>query len=531
MEKTQFINLNLSDAILKAVQEMGFEEATVIQTAAIPLILSGKDVIGHSQTGTGKTAAFAIPAIEMIDTSNHKVQVLILCPTRELALQACEEVRKFSKYKHGVKTVPIYGGQPIDRQIMALKSSVQIVIGTPGRIMDHMRRKTLKFDHLKMVILDEADEMLNMGFREDIETILSEVPTERQTVLFSATMSPEILSITHLYQNNPELIKVIHKQLTVPSVEQFYYEVSPSKKTELLSRLIDIYNPRLSLVFCNTKRQVDELVTQMQLRGYMADGLHGDLRQTARTKVMDMFRRGKIDVLIATDVAARGIDIDDIDAVFNYDIPQDEEYYVHRIGRTGRAGRDGRAFTFVSGRMQIFQLRDIQKYTNSKIILQAIPTSDEVEENKTNKLVSQIKSVLDAGALNDYAKIIDKLMDEDYSSVDIASALLKIMVGNQNEEKVVPSKYDFEESTNENGMVRFFINIGRSQKICAKDILGAITVEAGIDGKSVGIIDIFESYSFVEVKKEDAAIVMDAMKNGKIKGIKINIEPSKAKQR
>ena len=511
---------------------MGFEEATVIQTAAIPLILAGRDVIGHSQTGTGKTAAFAIPAIEKIDTTNHKVQVLILCPTRELALQACEEVRKFSKFKHGVKTVAIYGGQPIDRQIMSLKTGVQIVIGTPGRIMDHMRRKTLKFDNLKLLVLDEADEMLNMGFREDIETILTEVPSERQTVLFSATMSPEIMRITNQYQNNPELIKVIHKQLTVPSVTQYYYEVSPSKKTEVLSRLIDLYNPRLSLVFCNTKKQVDELVTQMQLRGYMADGLHGDLRMTQRTKVMDMFRKGKIDVLIATDVAARGIDVDDIDAVFNYDIPQDEEYYVHRIGRTGRAGREGRAFTFVSGRMQIFQLMDIQKYTNCKIILQAIPTSDEVEEIKTNKLVSQIKSVLDEGSLNEYTKVIDRLMDEEYSSVDIAGALLKMMVGNQNEEKVTISKYDFEESTNAQGMVRFFINVGRMQKICAKDILGSITVEAGIDGKNVGAIDIFDAYSFVEIYKDDATKVMDAMKkDGKIKGKKINIEPSKPKQR
>ena len=296
--------------------------------------------------------------------------------------------------------------------------------------------------------------------------------------------------------------------------------------------MIDIYNPRLSLVFCNTKRQVDELVTQMQLRGYMADGLHGDLRMTQRTKVMDMFRKGKIDVLIATDVAARGIDVDDIDAVFNYDIPQDEEYYVHRIGRTGRAGREGRAFTFVSGRMQIFQLRDIQKYTNCKIILQAIPTSDEVEENKTNKLVEQIKTVLDAGELNAYTKTIDRLMDDDYSSVDIASALLKILVGNENEEKPVPSKYDFSESTNSAGMVRFFINVGKSEKICAKDILGAITVETGIDGKNIGAIDIFESYSFVEVQKDDATKVMDVMKsNGRIKGRKINIEPSKPKQR
>jgi len=368
MEKLQFSELNISEEIKKAVEDMGYEEATAIQTATIPLIMQGRDVIGHSQTGTGKTAAFGIPAIQACDPSSKNVQVLILCPTRELAMQACDEIRKFGKYMQGIKSVAIYGGQPIERQIKALKMGVQIVIGTPGRIMDHIRRRTLKFKALKMIILDEADEMLNMGFREDIETILKDVPEDRQTILFSATMSKEILGITKKYQTNPELVKIVHQQLTVPSIEQYYYNVPKGKKIEVLCRLLDTENPKRSIVFCNTKRQVDELVNELQLRGYLCDALHGDIKQHTRTQVMNALKKGKIDILIATDVAARGIDVDDVEGVFNYDLPQDEEYYVHRIGRTGRAGRSGTAYSLVTGRSQIMELRDIQKFTNSKRI-------------------------------------------------------------------------------------------------------------------------------------------------------------------
>ncbi len=374
MEKKKFTEMKISEKILQAIEDIGFEEATAIQTAAIPLIMEGRDLTGHSKTGTGKTIAFGIPAIEMIDPDNRLPQVLVLCPTRELAIQASGEIRKLTKYIDGIKIIPIYGGQPIDRQIKSIKQGAQIVIGTPGRIMDHMRRKTVRFDELKMIVLDEADEMLNMGFRDDIETILKGVPEKRQTVLFSATMPTAIMDIAYYYQNDPEYIQIIHSTLTVPEIEQYYIEVSYGRKPEVLGSLIDINDPKQSLVFCNTKRMVDELVSQMQQRGYGAEGLHGGMRQTARDRVMKGFRDGRIDILIATDVAARGIDVDDIEMVVNYDIPQDEEYYVHRIGRTARAGRTGRSFTFVSDHKQLRELEEIKKYIKVDIEYMKTPT-------------------------------------------------------------------------------------------------------------------------------------------------------------
>ncbi|MCX9089075.1 MAG: DEAD/DEAH box helicase, partial [Candidatus Methanoperedens sp.] len=332
METSGFKELHLSKEIQKAITDMGFEEPTPIQIQSIPHMLEGKDVIGQAQTGTGKTAAFGIATLEKIDPKSLAVQAVILCPTRELAIQVSEELKKLSRYKKGVEILPVYGGQPIDRQIRALKKGVQVIIGTPGRVMDHMERRTLRLDGVKIIVLDEADEMLDMGFREDIELIMKKTPKERQTILFSATMPRAILDLTKKYQTKPYMIKLEHKEMTVPKVEQFYYEVKSQAKPEVLSRLIDINDLKLSLVFCNTKRMVDELVDNLKSRGYMADGLHGDLQQRQRDIVMSKFRKKEIEVLVATDVAARGIDVGDIEAVFNYDIPADDEYYVHRIG-------------------------------------------------------------------------------------------------------------------------------------------------------------------------------------------------------
>ena len=351
MEAIKFEDLNLDAKILRAVTDMGFEAASPIQGQSIPLELEGLDIIGQAQTGTGKTAAFGIPLLQKVDPKSKKLQAIILCPTRELAIQVSEEIRRLAKYMHGVKVLPIYGGQEIGRQIRSLKDGIQVIIGTPGRVMDHMRRKTLKLEHVHTVVLDEADEMLNMGFLEDMETILSELPEERQTVMFSATMPPAIAEIAKKFQKDPEIVKVVKKELTVPKVTQYYYEVKPKTKVEVMCRLLDMYDPKLSIVFCNTKRQVDDLVQELQGRGYFAEGLHGDLKQMQRDRVMNSFRNGRTDILIATDVAARGIDVDDVEAVFNYDIPQDDEYYVHRIGRTGRAGREGKAFSLVVGRV------------------------------------------------------------------------------------------------------------------------------------------------------------------------------------
>lgn len=382
--------MQLSKEIYQAVLDMGFEEATPIQSQAIPLVKAGKDIIGQSQTGTGKTAAFGIPCLERIDPDDRRLQALILCPTRELAIQVSEEFRKLLKYKDNIRVVPIYGGQPIDRQILALKKGAQVVIGTPGRVMDHMRRRTLKMETVQMMILDEADEMLDMGFREDIETILVKIPEDHQTLLFSATLSPEILDITRRFQRDPEYVKIVRKELTVPNIEQYYFDVKEKTKLEALTRIIDVYMPNLAMVFCNTKKRVDDLVELLQGRGYFAEGLHGDLKQAQRDKVMQKFRNGTIEILVATDVAARGIDVDDIDIVFNYDVPQDEEYYVHRIGRTGRAGRSGKAFTFCVGK-EIYKLRDIMRYTKTKIIQQKLPTLSDVEEMKTNIFLEKSK--------------------------------------------------------------------------------------------------------------------------------------------
>jgi ATP-dependent RNA helicase DeaD len=433
MENPGFKDLQLSKEIHMAITDMGFEEATTIQTQSIPPMLEGKDVIGQAQTGTGKTAAFGITTLESIDAHNRGVQAVILCPTRELAIQVAGEFNKLSKYKRGISILPVYGGQPIERQIKALKQGVQIIIGTPGRVMDHLHRRTLKLDGAKIIILDEADEMLDMGFREDIETIMEKMPEQRQTILFSATMPQAILRLTKKYQKNPVLIQLVQKEMTVPNVEQFYYEIKQQAKPEALSRLIDMHNLKLSVVFCNTKKRVDELVDNLSSRGYLAEGLHGDMPQRQRDSVMSKLRRRDIEILVATDVAARGIDVGDIEAVFNYDIPPDDEYYVHRIGRTARAGKAGIAFTFVTGK-EVYRLRKIQKFTNTKIKARKVPSLSDVEEIRTNLLLEEIKGVLNAGHLGEYSNLVEKLIQEDYSSLEVAAALLKMVMKEENKE-------------------------------------------------------------------------------------------------
>ena len=480
MEKLRFEEINVSDDIRKGISDIGFEEMSPIQAQAIPVILAGKDIIGQAQTGTGKTAAFGIPILEMIDIKDKSIQALILCTTRELSIQVAEEIGRLGKFKKGLSVLPVYGGQPIDRQLRVLRKGVHIVVGTPGRVIDHIKRKTLKTDKVKMMVLDEADEMFDMGFRDDIALVMNGLHEDRQTIFFSATMAKEIVRFASRYQKDPVMVKVVHKELTVPKVEQGYFELREQMKTEVLSRLIDMYNPQLSLVFCNTKRKVDELVVSLQSRGYTADALHGDLKQSQRDTVMGKFRRGVIDILVATDVAARGLDVDEIDLVFNYDMPQDEEYYVHRIGRTARAGRDGRAFSFVAGK-DIHKLRDIQRYTNTKIPRHELPTLSDIEEIYTSSMLDKIKETIDAGDLKTYEKIVDKLLAEDYTSLDIAAALLKYhMVNNKLEghEKLANVDYgsknkptSFVDSSSKgssgsgrgrgnSGMARLYVNVG-----------------------------------------------------------------------
>ena len=528
MESLQFMDLNIKPQILKAITYMGFEEMTPIQARAIPVELSGADVIGQAQTGTGKTAAFAIPILEKINPKLKKPQAMVICPTRELAIQVADEIRKLAKYMPSVKVLPIYGGQEISKQIRSLKTGVQVIIGTPGRIMDHMRRKTVKFDEICTVVLDEADEMLDMGFREDIETILSEIREDRQTLLFSATMPRPILELTRKYQRHPQAIKVVRKELTVPNITQYYYEVRPKNKREVLSRLLDINDPKLSVVFCNTKKGVDELVQDLQGRGYFAEGLHGDMKQTMRDRVMRSFRNGKTEILVATDVAARGIDVDDVDAVFNYDLPQDDEYYVHRIGRTGRAGKAGMAFSFVVGR-EVYKLREIKKYCRAKIKAQPIPSLNDVTETRVEKIFERLDSYIEDQDLKRYINMIEAFVNEkDYTAMDVAAAFLAEILGNA-EARSTQENEDFGDTGAEEGMVRLFINIGKKQGIRPGDILGAIAGESGIPGNLVGSIDLYDKYTFVEVPREVASDVLDAMKNVKIKGKSINVEPANRK--
>ncbi len=527
METIKFEQLEIQQEILNAITDMGFEEATPIQAKSIPVILEGKDIVGQAQTGTGKTASFGIPILQNVNPKSKTLQAIVLCPTRELAIQVADELRKLAKYLHGIKVLPIYGGQDIAKQIRSIKAGTQIIIGTPGRVMDHMRRKTMKLDHVKMVALDEADEMLNMGFREDIETILNEIPEERQTILFSATMPKPIMDITKRFQKDAQIIKVVKKELTVPNIEQYYYEVRPKNKAEILARLLDIYNPNLSVVFCNTKRMVDELVDDLQGRGYFAEGLHGDLKQSQRDRVMNGFRNGKTEILVATDVAARGIDVDDVDAVFNYDIPQDDEYYVHRIGRTGRAGRTGIAFSFVSGR-EVYKLKEIQRYCKTKIKAQPIPSVSDVAEAKVSKVFEKVTTIIEEGGLESYIDMVEEAVNvSDYTTMDLAAAFLKMVMGeNEMADAQEQGALDFENTGAEEGMVRLFINIGKNQKVRPGDILGAIAGESGMPGKLVGCIDMFDKYTFVEVPREFAMDVLNAMKHAKIKGKSINIEPA-----
>lgn len=531
METVRFEEMGLSEEIQKAVRYMGFEEASPIQAKAIPAMISGIDLIGQAQTGTGKTAAFGIPILEKVDPKLKKLQAIVLCPTRELAIQVADEIRNLSRYMHGIKVLPIYGGQDIVKQIRSLKSGTQIVIGTPGRVMDHMRRKTMKLDFVHTIVLDEADEMLNMGFREDIEFVLSGVPEERQTVLFSATMPKPIMEITKKFQNNAKVIKVTKKELTVPNIEQYYYDVKPKKKEEVLSRLLDIYSPRLSVVFCNTKKQVDLLVNALLGRGYFAAGLHGDMKQEQRDRVMQGFRTGKTEILVATDVAARGIDVDEVEAVFNYDLPQDDEYYVHRIGRTGRAGREGRAFSFVSGK-EVYKLKEIQRYCKTKIYAQKVPSLNDVANTKMENILDDVERVIEQEDLDMMINAIEeRVNNSEFTAMDMAAAFLKICCGmtedNKNTEE---NDWEFGDTgAGEDGMVRLFINIGKKQRVRPGDILGAIAGESGMDGKLIGTIDMYDKYTFVEVPREYAREVLNAMKNVKIKGKTVAVEPANQK--
>ncbi len=527
-EITSFEDFHLDHKIITALKDMGFEEPSPIQKASIPLALEGSDLIGQAQTGTGKTAAFGIPIVQNLDEKDRTIQALVMSPTRELCIQVADEISKIGRTKR-VRVLPVYGGQPIERQIRSLKRGIQVVVGTPGRLLDHIRRGTIDLENVRFLVLDEADEMLDMGFVDDMENIIKNVPAQRQTMLFSATMPRPILSISKKYMKAPKLVAIHKEVVTAPTIDQYYYETRD--KVDGLCRILDTTDDCKMIVFCRTKKGVDELVIALATRGYEAEGLHGDLSQNQRDRVMKKFRSGQADILVATDVAARGLDIDNITHVVNFDVPQDPESYVHRIGRTGRAGNTGVALTFITPR-EFRQLKLIERSIRTKIVRGTLPTDASVLERQREQIVSKMQSILEQERYQDYLPIVETL-EKDYDVQDIAAAALKFMqegakaLETPTEEGALPDSLSHTGA--EPGMVRLFANIGRSSHVTVRDIIQSIAIEAEIPAKSIGRISIYDKFSFVEVPSEYAEKVLGAMHRNTIRGSRVNMEPARAR--
>src|SRR3954465_426059 len=564
MQKKLFAELGLAPEILKAIERMGFEEASPIQSAAIPVLLGGADVVGQSQTGSGKTAAFGIPAIQLVDPTSRAPQVLILCPTRELAVQVAEEIAKLAFFKRGVRELPIYGGQSYERQFRGLQAGAQIIIGTPGRVMDHLERKSLKLDEIRMVILDEADRMLDMGFVDDIKTILREAPEKRQTVFFSATIPRPIQNLIQTFTRNPVNVRIEAEAMTVPAIEQVYYEVDRRSKLEVLCRLIDLEDVKLAIIFCATKMMVDELTEHLLARGYGADKLHGDMTQAMRERVMGRFRKHKVEFLVATDVAARGLDVDDIEIVFNYDLPHDGEDYVHRIGRTGRAGKGGKAVTFVAGR-EIYRLEKIQRFPKSRIRRERIPSAEEVEGKRATAFAEALRETLEKGEYKRHDEMLDRLLGQDYSATDIASALIHLLCEDRTRSgQAIPedrpergardrreqTRADYETNqprsrerrdrpprpaphrgpreeagtvSHEPGMVRLAFNAGRAHNVQPGDFVGVIAGVTAIPKGEIGAIHLQATKSLVDVAERRVELVLKKLNGIQFKGRKLAV--------
>ncbi len=527
MTETVFSALNLTDEMAKAIQEMGFVNATPIQADSIPLIRTGVDVIAKSQTGTGKTVAFGIPALEAIqkDAEGKGARVLILCPTRELAQQAGEQLGKLARYLPHVKIVEVFGGADMERQIIRLRRA-NVVIGTPGRVMDHLRRGTMKLDKLQMIVLDEADEMLKMGFKEDIETILTHATVEHQTVLFSATMPPAILALTKEFQNNPQMVEIDSGKVTTTHIKQSFVEVPMPRKMDSLGALLHYHQPNRTLVFCNTKRMVDELTEYLQTHGHAAESIHGDLKQTQRTAVMNAFKGGRVSILVATDVAARGIDVSDIDYVFNYDIPMKTEEYVHRIGRTGRAGKSGCAITLCTGRRQVVQMGRLSHLVKSVIEREHLPTLDTLKEKMADRQLEEVRSAL-GGEYTDYRIMVDTLMAEGFTEGDIATTLMALHFPVENIAHLsIPTSGKGERAptlkpAKGDRNVTFadiVIDVGSENGVTPGHLVGAISEYGGISGKLIGKIKIHPLYCVVGVPADEIDHIVEDMAGRKICG-------------
>jgi ATP-dependent RNA helicase DeaD len=426
MQSASFRDLGLSPELLKAVEQMGFEQASAIQTATIPALLAGKDVAGLSRTGSGKTAAFAIPAVECVDPRVRAPQVLILCPTRELAMQVAGEVAKLSAFKQGVRELAVYGGASYGTQFRGLEDGAQIIAGTPGRVMDHLERGSLRLGSLKMIILDEADRMLDMGFRDDIATILQQAPEKRQTAFFSATMPTDVEKLIKRYTSDPTWVRLETRAEAAPDIDQTYYEVGHGSRVGALCRVLEATQLRFGIIFCSTKNAVDGVAEHLAAEGYQVDRLHGDISQAQRERVMRKFRERKIEFLIATDVAARGIDVDDIEVVLNYDLPRDPEDYVHRIGRTGRAGRSGLAISFTTPR-EVFMLERIARLTRIRVRREKLPTAAEAALKRTEVLVNRVKLLIAEGSFPAHKAATQSLLENGVAPDQVISALLHLL--------------------------------------------------------------------------------------------------------
>jgi ATP-dependent RNA helicase DeaD len=509
---TSFEQFQLSPPLMQAVNEIGYETPTPIQIKTIPLLLEGRDVIGQAQTGTGKTAAFALPILEKLDIGQRTVQALVLTPTRELGLQVAEAFHAYGKHLGSVRTLPVYGGQSMQTQLTRLRSGVHIVVGTPGRIMDHLRRGTLNLDALKVVILDEADEMLRMGFLEDVEWILSQAPGGRQTALFSATIPAEIRRIADRYLKDPATVEIEHKTLTVPTIEQRYLVVPEGQKVDALSRVLETQvDPGVAtLIFARTKVGAADLAEKLQARGCAAEAMHGDMNQPQRENVIRRLRGGDLEVVVATDVAARGLDVERIGLVVNYDIPYDTESYVHRIGRTGRAGREGKALLFVTPR-QRKMLRDIERFTGQRIEPVKMPTQGEIAARRIFLFKDRIVETLESGDLDLYLNLVNELsIESGRDMAEIAAASARLARGDRPLE-VTLEPVRSEATLSDEGMVRLFIDVGRMSNVRPGDIVGAIANEGGVPGSAIGAIDIYDRFSFVDVKASYVDQVLQRM--------------------
>ena len=515
----KFKDLGLSIELLKAIDDLNYQEATYIQSACYPIITNGGDIIGQSQTGTGKTAAFAIPIIEhLVPNKSKKPQVIVLTPTRELALQVTNEIRKFSKYKEGVRVVTLYGGTPITKQITELKGNNSIIVGTPGRILDHINRKTLRLDECKTIVLDEADEMLNMGFREDIEAVMDKIDASHQTILFSATMPKAILEIAKTYQNNPVHIKTPVKELTASKITQEYYEVNQGDKRRALFQLMQVYNYNLAMIFCNTKKMVDDLTSELVSKGYAAAAIHGDMKQEMRIQVLEKFKQRKINILICTDVAARGIDVDDMDIVFNYDYPMEDEYYIHRIGRTGRAFKDGLAVTLFTPRQRNV-IKYIEAKTKAKLIKKDLPKSKDIIQLRINKMVNEIESTINLDVPNEITEIVNNLKEK-YELDQITRHLIYKLLGQEIFEEIKVEVKDTIRPKRKD-MATLILNIGRRNEVQPAHIVSAIAESTGLEGKNIGKIKIFDQETLVDIPNEFKDKIAETLNKTKIKNLEV----------